>query len=191
MQQQLYQVKNVGKKVGKEIEPTRDRDRRTDFQLAPLETVHSNLSPLFSHFFPGEMDSSSPPTADTSVRPPNENIDDKLPSKVPPSCTKAFDSLYYCYSPFFQGRQYYMNGELDNCRGRLRRFRLCLMSRLKPQSEAEELFVREEQRIIRQKNLDNVQPIWQMREEYLDNVARAQQHSEGNQSEKESTSWWL
>lgn len=112
-------------------------------------------------------------------------------SKIPQTCTKAFDSLYYCYSPFHQARQYYINGELDDCRGRLRRFRLCLMSRLKPEAESELLFEEEEQREKKAKNLDNVQPVWELREEYLDNVAHAEEQEQDDLRTPREKSWWL
>jgi hypothetical protein len=57
--------------------------------------------------------------------------------RVPTSCVKSFDSLYYCYSPFHQAKIYYQSGELDSCRGRLKRFQMCAMSRFRAQSESE------------------------------------------------------
>jgi hypothetical protein len=57
--------------------------------------------------------------------------------RVPVSCTKAFDSLYYCYSPFHQAKVYYQSGELDHCRGRLRNFQMCAMSRVRQQDISE------------------------------------------------------
>jgi hypothetical protein len=62
---------------------------------------------------------------------------DPLPARVPLSCSKAFDSLYYCYSPVHQGKVYYQTGQLDDCRGRLRRFRMCAMSRFRPENVSE------------------------------------------------------
>jgi Protein of unknown function (DUF3128) len=57
--------------------------------------------------------------------------------RVPVSCSKAFDSLYFCYSPFHQGKIYYQSGELDDCRGRLKRFRMCAMSRFRSSADSE------------------------------------------------------
>lgn len=114
---------------------------------------------------------------------------EKVPSKVPQSCSKVFDSLYFCYSPFYQARKYYMYGEFDNCRGRLRRFRLCLLSRIKNEKDSEMLFEEEERRAKEACNLKDAKPVWEMREEYLDNVARAEQDSPEPSKEKES--WWL
>ncbi|CAD5194635.1 unnamed protein product, partial [Musa acuminata subsp. malaccensis] len=34
------------------------------------------------------------------------------------SCTKHFDALWFCYSPFHQVQQYYRHGEFDNCFGK-------------------------------------------------------------------------
>lgn len=92
----------------------------------------------------------------------------------------------------FQARQYYMNGQLDSCRGRLRRFRLCLLSRLKPSSQAEQLFVEDEQRANAEASLENVQPVWEVRDDYLANVKQAEEEEKDELvSPKEKTSWWL
>lgn len=113
-------------------------------------------------------------------------------SKVPHSCTKAFDSLYFCYSPFHQARQYYKNGELDDCRGRLRRFWLCLMSRLTNHAESERLFAQEEQRERQARDMDNVEHVWKFREEYLENLARAEEQDDNEpQMPHEKERWWL
>lgn len=113
-------------------------------------------------------------------------------SGVPKSCAKAFDSVYYCYSPFHQARNYYIEGQLDDCRGRLRRFRLCLLARLKPQSEAERMYQEEEQRERESKNLDGVKPVWDLRPEFADSVRRAEeQELRDGKEQEEKSSWWL
>lgn len=128
-----------------------------------------------------------------------ENLRDEQPSPnqaksaVPKSCTKAFDSVYYCYSPFHQARNYYIEGQLDDCRGRLRRFRLCLLARLKPHSEAERIYQEEEQRQRKSKKLDQVKPVWEMRSEFIDSVRHAeeQEFKDENVQEEKQSSWWF
>lgn len=150
---------------------------------APKETPAASLDAdpdLFEPAFPANLDDDQ-----SSTSQPN--------SSVPTSCMKAFDSVYYCYSPFHQARNYYIEGQLDDCRGRLRRFRLCLLARLKPQSEAERIYQREEQRERESKKLDQITPVWEMRTEFLDSVRRAekQDSSEDNLQEDRKSSWWL
>lgn len=58
-------------------------------------------------------------------------------SRVPHSCAEMFDSMYFCFSPVHQSTFYYRNGEWDNCRGRIERFRLCAMSRLRSSEDSE------------------------------------------------------
>ncbi|KAI0567082.1 hypothetical protein FGB62_4g259 [Gracilaria domingensis] len=126
---------------------------------------------------------------------PSQTLQTSQPEKqrVPVSCTKAFDSVYFCYSPFHQARQMYILGELDDCRGRLKKFRMCVMSRFRPQSESEVIYEQEEQDEKNRKGLENIKPVWEFREEYLENVARAErderQQQEG-QTEDQSA-WWL
>lgn len=115
--------------------------------------------------------------------------------RVPVSCTKTFDSVYYCYSPFHQGREYYITGELDDCRGRLKRFRMCVMSRFRPQAVSEALYEEEETKEKGKKEQTN--PVWELREEYLANVVKAEQQERRDvdlQREKEAegeVKWWL
>lgn len=123
----------------------------------------------------------------------NDLSDNRTESIVPMSCTKAFDSVYFCYSPFHQARHYYIEGQLDDCRGRLRRFRLCLLARLKPHGEAERMFHEENQRESKAKNLDKVQPVWTIRPEFLESVRRAEEQESNNEDDqgKHNASWWL
>lgn len=115
---------------------------------------------------------------------------DAAKSRVPQSCAKVFDSLYFCYSPVYQGRQYYMFGNFDNCRGRLRRFRLCLLSRVKSSEDAELMFKEEEHREKEAGIQKDTEPIWEMREEFLNNVARAEEQDTSDTGH-EKDSWWL
>lgn len=47
----------------------------------------------------------------------------------PENCTKYFDALWFCYSPVFQLKQYYIYGNLDNCQGHWNRWYQCLKQR--------------------------------------------------------------
>lgn len=113
-------------------------------------------------------------------------------ARVPTSCTKAFDALYYCYSPFYQGKVYYQTGELDDCRGRLKRFRMCVMSRFRPEEESEKLYgevADEEAKHI-------APPVWELRKEYVDrirNIEDAERNlaKEGGVDAEDGTAWWL
>lgn len=117
----------------------------------------------------------------------------KSPSaRVPTSCTKAFDSLYYCYSPFYQGKVYYQTGELDDCRGRLRRFRMCVMSRFRSEEDSEKLY--EE---VADKEAKHVAPpVWQLRKEYVDRIRSVEEAErkaiqESGVDVDDGTAWWL
>lgn len=115
--------------------------------------------------------------------------------RVPISCTKAFDSLYFCYSPFHQGREYYITGQLDDCRGRLKRFRMCVMSRFRPQAVSETIYEEEETKESSRKS--NAPPVWESSEEYLANVDKAEQEERRETNiqregeAKEGAQWWL
>lgn len=115
-------------------------------------------------------------------------------SKVPVNCTKAFDRLYFCYSPFNQARHYYITGELDSCRGKLRRFRMCVLSRFRPQEQSEVLYEEDDRLVKKAKGLENVKPVWELRDDYLENIARAEHEETQNsdsQQEDNQTKWWL
>lgn len=115
--------------------------------------------------------------------------------RVPTGCTKAFDSLYFCYSPFHQGREYYITGQLDDCRGRLKRFRMCLMSRFRPQEVSETIYEEEEKKDSSGKS--KAPPVWEFSDEYLANVRKAEQQERKEtkmQREEEAdgeAKWWL
>lgn len=131
--------------------------------------------------------------------PPSQNeipsIRETPKERVPVSCTKAFDSVYYCYSPVHQAREYYITGELDDCRGRLKRFRMCIMSRFRPQAVSEALYEEEETKERGGKEQTN--PVWELKEEYVANVQKAEQQERREvdlQREKEAegeVKWWL
>lgn len=116
--------------------------------------------------------------------------------RVPASCMKAFDSVYYCYSPFHQARQYYVEGQLDDCRGRVRRFRMCMMSRFRRQ-EVSELLYEQEEIAERKRTGADGDPVWLLRPEYVAAVQEAdradrKQREEGNaEADKELEKWWM
>ncbi|CAL9138674.1 unnamed protein product [Musa acuminata var. zebrina] len=55
------------------------------------------------------------------------------------SCTKHFDALWFCYSPFHQVQQYYRHGEFDNCFGKWNALFYCLNLKTKKSSEVQEI----------------------------------------------------
>lgn len=114
----------------------------------------------------------------------------KVMTTPPPSCTKAFDSLYFCYSPLHQGRHYYRHGELDDCRARMRRFQLCLLSRLKPRGESERLYREEDARVraaAAASSSPPAPPVWHPRQEYIDSVNSAPPDDDSRQEDR----WWI
>lgn len=125
------------------------------------------------------------------------DVDASKKERVPVNCMKAFDSVYYCYSPVHQAREYYVTGEFDDCRGRLRRFRLCVLSRFRPQSVSERLYEEDDSNEKKKKGLSGIEPVWELKEEYLENVRKAEQEDRRDaelQREKESegeVKWWL
>jgi Protein of unknown function (DUF3128) len=113
---------------------------------------------------------------------------------VPVSCTKAFDALYYCYSPVYQGKVYYQTGELDDCRGRLRRFRMCVMSRFRPEEESAKLY----DAVAQEEAKDSSPPVWELREEYVRRVQsmeeadrRSVREGGGEAPSDSKDGWWL
>ncbi|XP_020252997.1 uncharacterized protein C227.17c [Asparagus officinalis] len=62
-------------------------------------------------------------------------------NKQPPhlSCTKCFDALWFCYSPFHQMQQYYRYGEFDTCFGKWSALADCLSLKTKRSSEVQEI----------------------------------------------------
>ena len=112
-------------------------------------------------------------------------------SQVPTSCTKAFDRVYYCYSPVHQSRNYYREGVFDNCRDRMKTFRMCVMSRLRPQEESEKLYELEE----RKKQAKKGQPVWEIRPEFERATAEydAKRSDDGGANGNDasgSDKWW-
>ncbi|WZY69547.1 hypothetical protein YC2023_001787 [Brassica napus] len=53
------------------------------------------------------------------------------------SCTKYFDALWFCYSPYYQMQQYYRVGKLDDCTKKFSALFDCLSLKTKSASEAE------------------------------------------------------
>lgn len=115
------------------------RTQRVRYQKLTLETWLS--SPTLMTSSPGTHPGEDSPDTYLSVSTTASSpASDSQSARVPMSCSKAFDALYYCYSPFYQGKVYYQTGELDDCRGRLKRFHMCAMSRLRPEAESEVRF---------------------------------------------------
>ncbi|XP_057786580.1 uncharacterized protein C227.17c [Salvia miltiorrhiza] len=67
----------------------------------------------------------------------SENED--APPKKRLSCTKYFDALYFCYSPFYQLQQYYRIGNLDTCTAKWGALYDCLCLKTKRASEVERI----------------------------------------------------
>ncbi|XP_020681458.1 uncharacterized protein C227.17c isoform X4 [Dendrobium catenatum] len=53
------------------------------------------------------------------------------------SCTKYFDALWFCYSPFHQMEQYYRYGHFDSCSGKWSSLFDCLSLKTKRPDEVE------------------------------------------------------
>lgn len=110
--------------------------------------------------------------------------------RVPTSCMRTLDALWFCYSPVYQARKYYMNGEFDNCRGRLKLFRMCIMSRFQEREKSERLYEEEEKKtkVVRA-------AVWEFREEYIkrqqEEESKRQQAAKDHVDYKESDGWWL
>lgn len=131
------------------------------------------------------------PPAEPSIEPSEKSAPSK--QRVPQSCMKAFDSIYFCYSPVHQFRQYYITGELDDCRARLKRFRMCVMSRFRPQQDSEIIYQAEEEKEIKAAGMEHVKPVWEFREEYLESVADAEREEKDKDiaDQKDGEAWWL
>lgn len=138
---------------------------------------------------------SDEPLTEPAIAPENATANAQEKQRVPENCTKAFDSVYFCYSPFHQGREYYITGHLDDCRGRLKRFRMCMMSRFRPESESARIYAEEEEKEKKASGMDKVKPVWELREEYLENVRRATEEedrdAEKNRDSAGTEKWWL
>lgn len=157
-----------------------------DAGFQTLATCHHLLAAMSS-----EAKQSAEPHPNAEAHPTDTPAS---PSRVPLNCAKAFDSLYFCYSPFHQARQYYITGHLDDCKGRLKRFRMCVMSRFRAQSDSELLYEQDEVEEKKKKGLHNVKPVWEFRQEYLDNVKRAEREESEQQNQEQNenqSAWWL
>lgn len=62
----------------------------------------------------GMEDNSSEMSSDHAI--PTQEKLQQQPEKFKLSCVKYIDSLWFCYSPFHQVREYYREGTFDNCR---------------------------------------------------------------------------
>eukprot|EP00171_Calliarthron_tuberculosum_P013772 IDg13772t1 len=134
-------------------------------------------------------------TSEKTAEPPSQvETDLSNRDRVPLSCTKAFDSMYYCYSPVYQGRQYYMTGALDDCRGRVRRFRMCVLSRVRNQDTSERIYEEEEQRDRGTEK--KAEPVWRLRPEYVARIAelerteRQQRQEKNAAADEDLQNWW-
>lgn len=50
-------------------------------------------------------------------------------------CTKYFDALWFCYSPVYQMKQYYVYGTVDDCKGHWSKWFNCLKQKTKFKDE--------------------------------------------------------
>ncbi|KAH7414595.1 hypothetical protein KP509_14G001000 [Ceratopteris richardii] len=49
---------------------------------------------------------------------PTEQQHQQEEEKIKLSCVKFIDALWFCYSPFYQVKEYYREGTFDNCRSK-------------------------------------------------------------------------
>jgi len=74
---------------------------------------------------------------------------------------------------------------------------MCAMSRLRPESESAKIYAEEEAKELKATGRDKIEPVWEFREEYLENVRKAteEEEREAAQNQKESSAseerWWL
>ncbi|KAJ6798383.1 Uncharacterized protein M6B38_211680 [Iris pallida] len=80
----------------------------------------------------GEKSPQSPP-------PPQQQPQPQPQQRKALSCTKCFDALWFCYSPFHQMQQYYRQGEFDTCFGKWDALFDCLSLKTKRSSEVQEI----------------------------------------------------
>ncbi|KAJ0239779.1 hypothetical protein HA466_0233630 [Hirschfeldia incana] len=87
-----------------------------------------------------------------------EMDDDSSPVRRRVSCTKYFDALWFCYSPYYQMQQYYRVGKLDDCTKKFSALFDCLSLKTKSASEAQKILEEHEK-------ADAAKHIWIMRTE--------------------------
>ncbi|GAB5036892.1 Hypothetical protein NocV09_05300050 [Nannochloropsis oceanica] len=49
----------------------------------------------------------------------------------PTSCTYIFDSLWFCLSPVYQAKEYYISGDFDSCEEKASALYMCLSNKVK------------------------------------------------------------
>ncbi|TFJ82346.1 hypothetical protein NSK_006319 [Nannochloropsis salina CCMP1776] len=49
----------------------------------------------------------------------------------PTSCTYIFDSLWFCLSPVYQAKEYYISGDFDACEDKASALYMCLANKIK------------------------------------------------------------
>lgn len=79
----------------------------------------------------------------------------------PASCLPALDRLWFCYSPVYQFRYYYMNDTVDPCRETARAFFTCCRARLRSPERARQLYAEEARR--RQERQPPPEPVWRLK----------------------------
>lgn len=68
------------------------------------------------------------------------------------------------------------------------------MSRFRPQSESEVIYEEEEKKDLKARGMEHVKPVWELRETYLQNVARAEEaerEARDRGEDVDDDGWWL
>ncbi|BBN15701.1 hypothetical protein MPTK1_7g00080 [Marchantia polymorpha subsp. ruderalis] len=81
-------------------------------------------------------------------------MEDVKKDKKSLSCSPCIDALWFCYSPVFQVKQYYREGELDSCKEKWTELFSCISLKTRPASEVEAIL--KEREVTREH-------IWQFR----------------------------
>ncbi|WZZ25762.1 uncharacterized protein C227.17c isoform X2 [Brassica napus] len=104
------------------------------------------------------------------------------------SCTKYFDALWFCYSPYYQMQQYYRVGKLDDCTKKFSALFDCLSLKTKSASEAEvefRLFMYMGISVVLQNKVCRLQKIMEEQEK-----ADAAKHIWIMRTQEEASSHW-
>jgi hypothetical protein len=112
--------------------------------------------------------SAVPADSQTSHRTDVALAGERSSSKVPESCVPDLDALWFCYSPVYQFRYYYMNGTVDSCVGKVRRLVRCFRSRLLSPEDAERLYANgaeddENAHASAGRRAGPYEPVWELR----------------------------